>query len=280
MRKPAPAHLERPAHRPPRARFRRSRGAPAHRELPFPSTWGGKRAGAGRPKSARSPTPHRSRPEHHARHPVHVTLRSAFRPLRGAHVFPTVRVALARANRREPTRFRVVHFSVQHDHLHLIVEANDKQALSSGIRSLTIRIARYVNDLIGRTGRFWADRWFGRALTSPRQVRNALVYVFANFRKRARQPLPPGIDPFSSGDRFDGFREWQPKESARVPWAGRGPPPLPRTDESERDQGWVARPAAQWLTRVGWRRHGLVSLGETPRDAPHLDGVRRLLSRS
>jgi hypothetical protein len=99
----------------------------------------------------------------------------------------------------------VVQLSVQYDHLHLIVEAQDKVSLSSGMRSLAIRIARSVNTLVGRRGRFWADRWHGRALTSPRQVRTALVYVLANFRKHARRRLGPGIDPFSSGAWFDGW---------------------------------------------------------------------------
>jgi len=99
------------------------------------------------------------------------------------------------------------------------------------------RIARYVNELVGGRGRFWADRCFGRELTSPRQVRNALAYVLANFRKHARTAPPLGIDPF------------------------------PRTHEATRDEEWVVRPAEQWLTQSGWRRHRLVALGETPRAA-------------
>jgi len=98
-------------------------------------------------------------------------------------VFPSVRLALSRATRSAPERFRILQFSVQRDHVHIIVEAIDKRALSSGVRGLAIRIARYVNDLLGRRGTFWADRWHGRALRSPREVRNALVYVLANFRK-------------------------------------------------------------------------------------------------
>jgi putative transposase len=76
---------------------------------------------------------------------------------------------------------------VQHDHLHLLVEASSKRELSAGMRSVVIRIARYVNALLGRRGRYWADRWHGRGLRSPREVRNALVYVLANFRKHARR---------------------------------------------------------------------------------------------
>jgi REP element-mobilizing transposase RayT len=239
--------------------------------LPLLTTWGGKRRGAGRkPFPGRSPTPHRALADHKARDPVHVTLRALFRPLRSQHVFPTVRIAMARANRRDPERFRIVHFSVQSDHIHLIVEASNKRALSSGVRSLVIRVARYVNELVNRKGRFWADRWFGRDLTTPRQVRNALVYVLANFRKHARRSVPPGIDAFSSGAWFDGFREWRPRSfdgatSGRAPpWSEGAPPPFPRTVDRAGDDRWVVVPARTWLTCIGWRRHGLVGLGEAP----------------
>jgi len=249
-----------------------SHGKPKQLALPLRSSWGGKRRGAGRkPSPGRTPTPHRALAKHAARHPLHITLRSAFRPLRSRHVFPTLRNALARANRRSPERFRIVHFSVQHDHLHLIVEASNPRALSSGIRSLAIRIARSVNELLGQKGRFWADRYHARALTSPRQMRNALVYVLANFRKHSRRAPPRGIDPFSSGASFDGFLGWHPtpladapNTSLAPPWAGRAPPPFPRTPETAGDCDWVVRPAREWLTRIGWRRHGLVGLDEAP----------------
>lgn len=184
-----------------------------------------------------------------------MTLRSAFRPLRSKFVFPTVCIAIAGANRRDPEQFRVVHFSVQWDHVHLIVEASDKQTLSSGIRSVVIRIARAVNALAMRRGRVWADRFHDRELTSPRQVRNALVYVLANFRKHAKRPPPAGVDAFSSAARFDGFRDVQKSEA--LPRAG---PPFHQGLERHVD---VSRPK-EWLTRTGWRRAGLIGLDEAP----------------
>ncbi len=238
---------------------------PRQLTLAFPATWGGKRPGAGRKRAPgeRPKTPHRALAPHDARHPVHATLRSSFRPLRSQHVYPTLRIALARANRREPRRFRILQFSVQFDHLHLVVEASDKRALSSGLRSIAIRIARYVNELLSRRGKLWADRWFGRALTSPRQVRNTFAYVLANFRKHARRAPPSGIDPFSSGASFDGFRGWHP-ERGSPPWAGRAPPPFhDAVDDKDRIDSTVS-PAATWLAGAGWRRHGLIALDEAP----------------
>jgi REP element-mobilizing transposase RayT len=185
-----------------------------------------------------------------------VTLRSAFRPLRSAFVFPTVRGAIADSNRRAPERFRIVHFSVQADHMHLLVEAADKRALSSGLRGLSIRIARRVNALVDRRGKVWADRWHGHVLTSPRATKRALVYVLANFRKHDPSARAP-VDPFSSAPHFRGFREH-----------GR-PAPAP-TDVLAPARAGVfadepanARPLT-WLLRVGWLRAGLISIYDAP----------------
>ena len=235
-----------------------SRSAELSSSLPAPCGRGGRRPGAGRKRVAsRSSTPHRSRPTHSHLNPVLVTLRAGFRPLRSQHVLPTLRRAIAGANRRAPKRFRITHSTVQCDHIHLIVEAQDKQALSSGMSGVAVRIARSVNALVGRRGRFWADRWHGRALTTPRQVRTALVYVLANFRKHINYPLRPGIDPYSSGAYFDGWR------GGLAPPIAIGHEPMPPRSEFTP----VRRPRT-WLGRVGWRRYGLLGLDESPRRAP------------
>ncbi|HTQ02386.1 MAG TPA: transposase [Polyangiaceae bacterium] len=206
--------------------------------------------------------PHRARPHQRAAEPVHVTLRARIAPLRSQFVFPTVRVALIGAALRAPERFRIVHFSVQRDHVHLIVEAKDKRALSSGVRSVAIRIALYVNELLSRSGPLWADRWHGRALASPREVRNAIVYVLANFRKHARRSQRPGVDPYSSAPWFDGFREWSFAAGVPPPFAERARFRTPFEACSPSD--FAPR---TWLLRVGWRRGGLVGADEAPRAA-------------
>jgi REP element-mobilizing transposase RayT len=163
----------------------------AQLELSFKRGHGGARAGAGRkqlPAHERR-TPHRARAVHRAAHPLHVTLRAASRSLRSRFVSQTVLHALRDSNSAE---FRLTHYSIQDSHVHLIVEAASTAALSSGMRGLMVRVARRVNRVLFRRGRFWADRWYGRALTGPRQVRNALVYVLQNrLSKRAAPPPHP-----------------------------------------------------------------------------------------
>jgi len=202
--------------------------------------WGGPRPHAGRPAGRRTTVPHRTRPTHQGAHPAHVTLRllpglpSLRRP-----AFEILRSRFARASREW---FRLIHFSVQANHIHFIVEAEDTRALSRGMQGLAVRIARAVNLWLGRRGRVFAERYHARALTRPRTVREALVYVLANWKHH--QTDARGVDPCSSGPWFDGWR------SPRARW--RSPPPT--------------APARTWLLRVGWRRHGLVGLEERPRE--------------
>src|SRR5437899_9452485 len=205
--------------------------------FPTPRAWGGRRAGAGRkPTPGRRPgVAHGARPPHLAAHPVHVTLRAgpAIRCLRAARVFPSVRRALAVSSH---DNFRVLQFSVQDDHLHLIVEADDGRALGRGLRGLAIRVARAVNRALGRRGAVWGDRFHARALTSPRAVRHALVYVLMNRRKHCAGER--GLDPCSSALWFNGWRQ--------LVATGPGKAPVVR--------------ARTWLAAAGWRRHGLVDL--------------------
>jgi len=125
------------------------------------------------------------------------------------------------------------HFTVQDDHFHLIVEADDSQALGRGLRGLAIRVARAVNRALGRRGAVWGDRYHARALTSPRAMRHALVYVMMNRRKHCVGER--GLDPCSSAPWFTGWRQAVP---------------LPRMASP------VVR-ARTWLAAIGWRRHGL-----------------------
>ena len=183
--------------------------------------------------------PHRVREEHKAAYPVHLTLRAraGLPSLRGEGVFGAVREAI-RAGSSEV--FRVLQFSVQADHVHMVVEA-ETDALGRGAAGLAIRLARAINRALGRRGAVWGDRYHVRPLRTPREVRHGLVYVLMNFRKH-RPWDNCVIDPCSSAWWFDGFRE-----------------PTPRT----REPSAVCRPRT-WLAAIGWRQYGMIGVAERP----------------
>ncbi|HVN40942.1 MAG TPA: transposase [Myxococcota bacterium] len=99
--------------------------------------------------------------------------------------------------------FRLVQFSIQRDHLHLLVEASDEQAISRGMKSICARVAHAVNRVFKRNGAVLLGRYHVRALRTPREVRNALAYVLLNVRKHWKQrtgSAPPlRLDQASSG---------------------------------------------------------------------------------
>jgi REP element-mobilizing transposase RayT len=226
-------------------------------------TWGGARDGAGRaPKGRAAGVSHLRRPSHSYAHPLHITLRVArgIPSLREHSVFVAVRWALARG--KQHFGFSLVHFSVQHDHLHLIAEAKDRRALSRGVQGLSIRVARAVKAQLGRRGKLFADRYHARALTTPRTVRLALRYVLLNVNKHVRRESSRGqhagfVDACSSAPWFSGFRRptelafgaREAREDWKL-WSGSTKPP-------------VVAPGS-WLLRLGWRRAGAFDIDETP----------------
>jgi REP element-mobilizing transposase RayT len=143
--------------------------------------------------------------------------------------------------------FRVVHYSIQRDHIHLIVEADHPDALGRGMKALSARLGWTARRALRHAGPLLADRYHLRVLRTPRQVRNAIAYVLQNARKHAvesgRNGAPPWqVDPASSGRWFAGWRE--PVATASGPAA-------------------VASPRT-WLARAGWRRGGTISTGDVP----------------
>jgi putative transposase len=225
-------------------------------------TWGGKREGAGRkPRPDRKGlVAHVLRPVLAAKTPVHVTMRAVRGTwqLREEIVFKKVRQQLAKTSRGET---RIVHFSVQRDHLHLIVEAPDRATLARRMQGLASGIARVVNGLTKRRGKpFWRGRYHREDLTSPRAVRNRLVYVLMNHRKHAPSDAwdPHAIlDPCSSAIWLAG---WDPRAGPLL-HALRDSPLYEKLPSEELP---VRRPQF-WLTSTGWKRRGLLQPTEAPK---------------
>jgi REP element-mobilizing transposase RayT len=226
--------------------------------LPFTRGWGGARANAGRRrKPGRGNVAHRERGAHRRWEPVLVTLRYRLSSLRHRFVFPTVHAVIAATNRRGEGRFRIAHFSVQENHVHLLVEAESRRDLLGGMRGFSVSLTRQINRLLMRSGSLLADRWHARALKTPRMVRYALLYVLANGRKHG---VTTGlVDPLSSAPYFAGFRQC----AGRAPCVVE-PRLLPRSVRSRPPP--IVAPAT-WLLCNGWRRGGLLSIHDTPKAA-------------
>ena len=173
------------------------------KQLEFPSKGrGGRRPGAGRPKKKPSRVPHLKRQCFAGTFPLHVSLkiRHEVGDLRTDKRF----LRIQRAFRYGCDRFgmRVAQFSVQGNHIHLIVEAADRRSLAKGMQGLAIRLARGVNRVAKRSGSVFSERYHAHVLKTLAEVRNAVHYVLYNRQKhehqRGREPHPWYLDPYSS----------------------------------------------------------------------------------
>jgi len=225
-------------------------------------TWGGKRKGAGRPaKGRRASEPHKRRLRFDKPRAVHATLRvvDELPALRRRRFYAAIRKAAAAVLDR--THFRIVHLSIEDDHVHLIVEADNNDALSKGVQAFESSAAQRINRAIGdqrgtprRRGPVFADRYHERFIGSPTQARRTIAYVLNNWRRHRRdggmETMFWDVDYFSSGPSFSGWRELeQGYVFDEVPETY---VPIP-----------VARPQT-WLLAVGWRKAGSISLREVP----------------
>ena len=226
-------------------------------ELDFPVThsWGGRREGAGRRKRS-SGVAHARRAAVSQHDPRLVTLKcvAGLPNLRTRRSGRVIACSIADAHKR---RFRVVHYSIQSNHIHLIVEAMDAASLTSGMRGLVSRIAKGLNKLWSRRGGVFATRFHDVVLRSLRQVRNALRYVLNNHLKHGARRGRPGefVEPdrYSSAGYFDG-------------WVDRGcdwPPDVPGATVA----------SGGWKLSVGWMQHyPLIGVTEAPGAAAALAG--------
>jgi REP element-mobilizing transposase RayT len=229
---------------------------------------GGKRVGAGRPR--RNPAlalrprgkgyvRHTARAEVDPRHPQHVTLTvlEDISHLRSRDMYAVVKHALRVAG--EYDDFRIVHFSVQGNHIHLLVEADSKEALAKGMQGFEISLAKLINVVMTRKrrqkrkGQVFADRYHVRAITSVRGTRNALCYILNNWRHHPRSARGPllvdgKLDPYSSAILFAG---WKEKTVPEIHIPPDYEPPFVRAPET-------------WLLQKGWKRAKPISCWEVP----------------
>ena len=162
------------------------------------------RRGGARPNAGRKPNGEKAGVSHLRRlrfarvMPVHVTMRVASHVynLRSRRSFSVIARAIAKASERFGVR--IVQFSVQGNHLHLVVEAAATEALSRAMQGFSIRVAKGLNAMMNRRGRVLADRYHARPLRTPTEVRRVVAYVRHNHRKHVPDVPVSYVDPYGS----------------------------------------------------------------------------------
>lgn len=85
---------------------------------------------------------------------------------------------------------KIIHFSLQHNHVHLIIVATNNRILTKGMRSLTITLSKTLDK-----GRIQLQRYHLHVLRTRKEAKNAFHYVLFNERKHTGKMT---IDSYSS----------------------------------------------------------------------------------
>lgn len=218
----------------------------------------------GRPPGPNPSPRHRSRPDFPGAHPCLVTMKvvKGVGSLRKKRIVREIEDSFREANERG--EFRLTAYSIQRDHVHLIVEAKDRDALGRGMKSLASRLARAVNRVLERGGKVLRERYHLRVLTNPRQVWNTIRYVLCNARRHAQKErdalarrgvLAPELE---SRGTLDGA------SSARWFAGWRRDVPIDRSPPCGLSALPVVAEARTWLLREGWLRYGYLDPNAIP----------------
>ena len=181
--------------------------------------------------------PHGSRPEVKKGEVVHVTvkLKRGLPSLRRGEALNVVRAAIGRVN--QGAAIRIVEYSIQSNHVHMLIEASNSADLSRGMASLNTGLGMRLNRIWNRTGQgsVFKERFHMVVISTPRQMRNALNYVLRNDVHHGLNLRT--LDPCSSAPSFTGWHQLQGSKKQKAAAAS-----------------CVSAGPQTWLLRVGWQK--------------------------
>lgn len=149
---------------------------------------GGRRPDCGRKRIKSKGVAHRCRESVTARTPMHINFKYKTY-IKNKDCLRLLKRAILNARSHG---LRVLHFSLQTNHIHLIVEADHNDILTTGMRSLTVTFAKGL-----KKGRIQLERYHLHVLRAVRETRNAIHYVIFNQQKHEKKKIST-IDEYSS----------------------------------------------------------------------------------
>lgn len=140
----------------------------------FKGKKGGRRPGSGRKRIHSKGVAHREREKIKPTTPLHINFKYKTY-IKNKICLRLLKKAILNSRKHG---LRIIHFSLQSNHVHLIVEAETNQILTKGMRSLTVTFAKGLD-----RGRVQLDRFHLHVLKSLRETKNAVHYVLFNSQK-------------------------------------------------------------------------------------------------
>jgi putative transposase len=157
------------------------------------------------PKCGKAERERRSKRETHAKREewrgmshVIYKLKPGLKSLRKPEVLRVLEPAFRQAKERKG--FRLIAWTLLHDHVHLIVEGETTKEVAVGLQGLAVSLTRRLNKLWGRVGKgsVFRDRHRKIPLRDYRHIRRAIAYVLGNARRHGIELAKGEPDRYSS----------------------------------------------------------------------------------
>lgn len=101
---------------------------------------------------------------------------------------------------------KVIHYSLEYDHVHLLIEADNNVILGKGMQSLGVTLSKAINRTKRIKGRVYKHRYHFRKINSARELKNVMFYIFNNGVKHgASKSLNTIYNSFSAEIKFPLF---------------------------------------------------------------------------
>lgn len=102
---------------------------------------------------------------------------------------------------------RVIHYTLEFDHVHLLVEVDSNQQLAKGMQSFGISFSKGINKIKAQVGKVFKTRYHFRKLKSPNEIKNVIFYILGNSLKHKKDfsILSPYNTAITASALFPGF---------------------------------------------------------------------------
>jgi REP element-mobilizing transposase RayT len=126
---------------------------------------------------------HRKREEISRPRPLHLTIKLNRADIQNKTVLKILRNAIQRARLRG---LKIIHYSLEHDHVHLFAEGESNLILSKGMQGLGVSLSKRINNALKIKGQRYKTRYHLRVLKSATEVKNVINYILKNGIKHKR----------------------------------------------------------------------------------------------
>lgn len=148
---------------------------------------------AGRPAIREKGIRHRRREFLRRPSSLHLTVKLNRADIKNKLVLKILKKAIFRARLKG---LCIVHFSLEHDHIHLLAEGENNYILSKAMQGFGVSLSKRLNSLLKIKGQRYKHRYHLRVLKSANEVKNVVNYILKNGIKHKTSRTI--IQPFNS----------------------------------------------------------------------------------